>query len=63
MSQLQEIIHRTSHLAFESGRLSEQNRVLKYLKDAKQDATQWPSIPAYVIIRELERLIRQDKNG
>ncbi len=59
MSQLQEIIHRTSHLAFESGRVSEQNRILRYIQDAKADATKWPSVPAYFIIKEVERLIKE----
>jgi hypothetical protein len=61
VSQLQEIIHRTSHLAFEAGKLSEQNRILRYLQDAKADSTQWPSVPAYFIIKEVERQIKGEQ--
>lgn len=61
MSQLQEIIHRTTHVAFESGRIAEQQRFLKLLKDAKKDAADYPSVPAYFIIMEVEKLVKAGK--
>lgn len=60
MNQLQEIIHRTTHIAFQSGQISERRRLLKLLKEAKKDAAQFPSVSPYFIIMQLEKQVKEE---
>ena len=47
MSQLQEVIHRTTHIAFESGQIAERNRILNLIQQAKSVTAEQYSTPAY----------------
>jgi hypothetical protein len=62
MSQLQEVIHRTTHIAFESGQIAERNRILSLIQQAKSVTANEYSTPAYLVLRVLEKEIKRIPN-
>jgi hypothetical protein len=63
MSELQEIIHRTTHIAFQSGQITERTRILSLIQEAKDETVNHYSTPAYIVLRELEKEIKAIPNG
>lgn len=63
MSQLQEIIHRTTHIAFESGQITERSRILGLIQEAKDATVNQYSTPAYLVLRDLEKEIKGIPNA
>lgn len=62
MSELQEIIHRTTHLAFESGEVAERHRVITILRAAKEASANQPSIPAYIVLNSVMKQVADTQN-
>lgn len=62
MSDLQEIIHRTTHLAFESGELAERQRIVTILRAAKEASANQPSVPAYIVLNSIMKQVIDNNN-